>query len=483
MSGGPKGGIECSAHLLARSLLYSAPDSAHVASGGSANLWNRVSSFGNILPGLSASFERLTMDVHNPRERIVSILNDNDCPSFAIKTTQPAKSPSRAYSPRSPRQERPTLYRGSPYSKSRVSSISSQRTPPLYRNDSSSSNSSGSSMDSSPSPITPVYSYNEPSINSQYDSLLQQNALNNYMPSPSSITPFMEQQLMLTPSLQEQMLQYPAKQAIPPLPPSSYPLMPAPVEPVQVLTPASSNNSNTSNPIAASTTANVAAEPVPVNSTGKKNKYPCPYASSHNCLATFTTSGHAARHGKKHTGEKGVHCPICNKAFTRKDNMKQHERTHKGSGSNSEDSMTRKSKAAKTVEAQKAKQAPDAQSIGVPRVQSPLSEVASLAPSAIETPLATLSEPMLYTDPTSTVHMPLPDLQMQSAISNLYPPIRDDTLLGSAATTAPSADKIGSMPTTNVPPPFIRGFSDLDTLAQAASESANFDTYYPANLA
>ncbi|KAJ5151963.1 hypothetical protein N7492_010258 [Penicillium capsulatum] len=63
--------------------------------------------------------------------------------------------------------------------------------------------------------------------------------------------------------------------------------------------------------------------------TGRKNKYPCPYAASHGCLATFTTSGHAARHGKKHTGEKSVHCPICNKAFTRKDNMKQHIRTHR----------------------------------------------------------------------------------------------------------------------------------------------------------
>lgn len=65
----------------------------------------------------------------------------------------------------------------------------------------------------------------------------------------------------------------------------------------------------------------------------RKNKYPCPYASSHSCPATFTTSGHAARHGKKHTGEKSVLCPICNKAFTRKDNMKQHIRTHRNSNS------------------------------------------------------------------------------------------------------------------------------------------------------
>ncbi|PGH15572.1 hypothetical protein AJ79_02354 [Helicocarpus griseus UAMH5409] len=68
---------------------------------------------------------------------------------------------------------------------------------------------------------------------------------------------------------------------------------------------------------------------IPTTKVNKKNKYPCPYAVSHSCTATFTTSGHAARHGKKHTGEKGVHCPICNKAFTRKDNMKQHRRTHR----------------------------------------------------------------------------------------------------------------------------------------------------------
>lgn len=61
-----------------------------------------------------------------------------------------------------------------------------------------------------------------------------------------------------------------------------------------------------------------------------KKKYPCPHASRFSCTDTFTTSGHAARHGKKHTGEKNILCPTCNKAFTRKDNMKQHERTHKG---------------------------------------------------------------------------------------------------------------------------------------------------------
>lgn len=73
----------------------------------------------------------------------------------------------------------------------------------------------------------------------------------------------------------------------------------------------------------------------------RKNKYPCPYAASHNCSATFTTSGHAARHGKKHTGEKSVLCPICNKAFTRKDNMKQHIRTHRTHSEESSSGLVR----------------------------------------------------------------------------------------------------------------------------------------------
>ncbi|KAL6717857.1 hypothetical protein ACLMJK_003942 [Lecanora helva] len=71
--------------------------------------------------------------------------------------------------------------------------------------------------------------------------------------------------------------------------------------------------------------------PPPTPSTSTKKKYPCPHATRYSCTDTFTTSGHAARHGKKHTGEKNILCPTCNKAFTRKDNMKQHERTHKSS--------------------------------------------------------------------------------------------------------------------------------------------------------
>ena len=81
----------------------------------------------------------------------------------------------------------------------------------------------------------------------------------------------------------------------------------------------------------------------------KKNQYPCPLSKQFNCADYFTTSGHAARHAKKHTGKKDAFCPECNKAFTRKDNMEQHRRTHQNgrgasrtSGS-SDDSKIKKS--------------------------------------------------------------------------------------------------------------------------------------------
>lgn len=79
------------------------------------------------------------------------------------------------------------------------------------------------------------------------------------------------------------------------------------------------------------------ANTAPGSAPKAKKKYPCPHATRYNCQDTFTTSGHAARHGKKHTGEKNILCPVCNKAFTRKDNMKQHERTHKNRNNDSVD--------------------------------------------------------------------------------------------------------------------------------------------------
>lgn len=159
--------------------------------------------------------------------------------------------------------------------------------------------------------------------------------------------------------------------------------------------------------------------------------------------------------------------------------MKQHERTHKGSasGSNSDDTVVRKSKAAITKDALKAKKATDPQQCSTDTrknslIHSPLSEVASLPAGVINTPLPSLAEPMPYGDPSA--QMIMASEQLPNGITNMYPPIVDDTMLNTAAAAAENAEKPIRMPAEG-PPPFIRGFSDLDTLAQAAE---SFDPYY-----
>ncbi|KAI4268076.1 MAG: hypothetical protein LQ337_008050 [Flavoplaca oasis] len=107
-------------------------------------------------------------------------------------------------------------------------------------------------------------------------------------------------------------------------PPTAYHQPASPTTTAPKLSPTKAKSSSQT----ASTQTNSSSSPTTASGPPKK-KFPCPHASRFSCSDTFTTSGHAARHGKKHTGEKSVVCPTCNKAFTRKDNMKQHERTHK----------------------------------------------------------------------------------------------------------------------------------------------------------
>ncbi|KAF2771769.1 hypothetical protein EJ03DRAFT_342149 [Teratosphaeria nubilosa] len=133
--------------------------------------------------------------------------------------------------------------------------------------------------------------------------------------------------------------------------PSAYP-MPMPQMPMQPMQqqpqqPYRSSNSPSSEPSRVSNvsgTSNTKAQP-------KKNQYPCPMAKQVGCTDFFTTSGHAARHAKKHTGKKDAFCPECNKAFTRKDNMEQHRRTHQngrgGSRSSNNDDSSRVKKPTK----------------------------------------------------------------------------------------------------------------------------------------
>ncbi|KAI9778770.1 MAG: hypothetical protein M1816_003906 [Peltula sp. TS41687] len=94
--------------------------------------------------------------------------------------------------------------------------------------------------------------------------------------------------------------------------------------------------------------------PMTVSTKPTPKRYPCPFADRLDCREMFTTSGHASRHAKKHTGEKNVPCPRCMKKFARKDNMKQHLKTHEsGRGADRLVVMPPAEEAHRTVKAQK----------------------------------------------------------------------------------------------------------------------------------
>ena len=132
--------------------------------------------------------------------------------------------------------------------------------------------------------------------------------------------------------------------------------------------------------------------PASANPRSKKNSYPCPVAKQYNCNDYFTTSGHAARHAKKHTGKKDAFCPECNKAFTRKDNMEQHRRTHQ-SGRNAAKGGDLNVKKTKS-QAKRPRPAPIQSSVPMP----PLS------------PLSVL-DPTLPTSPSDTAFVMAPAVQ------------------------------------------------------------------------
>jgi hypothetical protein len=58
-----------------------------------------------------------------------------------------------------------------------------------------------------------------------------------------------------------------------------------------------------------------------------KKRHLCPGAGKYQCSERFTTSGHAQRHLKKHTGQKTHFCRSCKQSFARADNLRQHQQT------------------------------------------------------------------------------------------------------------------------------------------------------------
>ncbi|KAL8637568.1 MAG: hypothetical protein Q9228_005171 [Teloschistes exilis] len=236
---------------------------------------------------------------------------------------------------------------------------SPSRTPPLVRH-----NSTGSQSESTTSPMTPGYPQDplDPQNKSTpYFAYARTNS-QIYTSMAQLHTPFPPQPLYYMPqremahldtgngssALNQQALLYlPPPLAYPnpepamtvPSPPSHLAQHSSPTA-ASVSSPSQSNNERPTSHSAGTQTSNTTTSSAsPTDPKRPKKKFPCPHASRFACSDTFTTSGHAARHGKKHTGEKSVICPTCNKAFTRKDNMKQHERTHRprddGTGTNS----------------------------------------------------------------------------------------------------------------------------------------------------
>jgi hypothetical protein len=177
---------------------------------------------------------------------------------------------------------------------------------------------------------------------------------------------------------------------------------------------------------------------------GKKNQYPCPLAKEYGCSHFFTTSGHAARHAKKHTGKKDAFCPECNKAFTRKDNMEQHRRTHQN-GRNASKSNGETSLSSGSNKRQKTSPAASAQA---KRPKPPPLQAS-----------APIIDPGLPISPASSFGYSDAGLALSGLPQNApqaYPP----ELLGQPSFAANSPYSLG---------PYYDSMSGLDKLAMAAS--------------
>ncbi|MCJ1482518.1 hypothetical protein MMC06_002684 [Schaereria dolodes] len=260
------------------------------------------------------------MEVKNACGRKVSLLNDDERPAYLHHPRLSIHSRKSSCSSHTSREDTNSSQFSSVASPTR-----SPRTPRLRRLD---SNSSQSTLHT-PSPMTPHY---------PFEPLEQTKAVtprDQYYRADASYYPAMPQphevarqpyytmfirgsnDLTMEDAFQQEMAQ----------PSMAHHYSYSASEPVTPISPQPDDqNSIPEVPDVATQNPSTSSNNTPKSS---KKKYPCPHAQRYSCMDTFTTSGHAARHGKKHTGEKNILCPTCNKAFTRKDNMKQHQRTHK----------------------------------------------------------------------------------------------------------------------------------------------------------
>lgn len=226
----------------------------------------------------------------------------------------------------------------------------------------------------------------------------------------------------------------------------------------------------------------------------RKNSYPCPVSKQYNCSEYFTTSGHAARHAKKHTGKKDAICPECQKAFTRKDNMEQHRRTHNSiKNSTRASDETRQRKIMKIQQSGK-KQSKQAQTFAEAGQAEPEIEQQAMSSSLIDPhailptdsnsmaildPQLNLSPnqtsfpddvtmampPSLYGLPEGIMAAPVPNMNMRLQSSRGVPSlVTHNRMNSSASTSSPSTtSSAGSFDEPHSPS------ASLDMLAHAAA--------------
>ncbi|KAE9981147.1 hypothetical protein EG328_011822 [Venturia inaequalis] len=276
------------------------------------------------------------MDGRNSFGRRISLLNEGS--EVKVESCLKLNRPAFRHLSTSSLQGARTLAFHTRHQSYASSPNSSPPIPELVRSDSSDS----SNMNGSPSPTTPNSHFDFNTLadsTKQGDALFAHNAFfspqltqqdpSNYPPIPQHAAHFT---YPAPPSIAPQPSLY--QQSAPPAPPSDQDSRPP--QPSSSTTASSKGGS-------------------------KKNSYPCPLAKQYACTDYFTTSGHAARHAKKHTGKKDAFCPECNKAFTRKDNMEQHRRTHQNGRSSNKLSGEGPAKRQKTTQSFKQSTSSDQQ--------------------------------------------------------------------------------------------------------------------------
>ena len=263
----------------------------------------------------------------------------------------------------------------------------------------------------------------------------------------------------------------------PPLPdaagamPSAYPMpaqMPQPM-PLQPVHPTQAGaaypRSSTSPSSEPSRVSNVSAASNPKQQP-KKNQYPCPLAKQVGCNDFFTTSGHAARHAKKHTGKKDAFCPECNKAFTRKDNMEQHRRTHQnGRGA----SRTANGDAAKVKKPAAAKP-----------VKKPTAKAEQQFEAAVEQQLVEDQQPFVSAAPQGMPIPPVSSLPQQLLDQTLMIPPAGPYFMGSGLDTGPVPALPMAMPDLSTRPPLHRSnfTNSLEFIPPSAAMVADPDALH-----